>query len=449
MPHENFESHLKALDSEETCSAQKAVDYLDGYYRYWLERLLNDKKRGIKDWEKRGFQLVWENYLGMIIERSAKTYNNQPERTVVVNGEKDETATEDYNQLLVNSNFREASEDLDQLARLLKTSIMLPQWVEETGEFIFTVLSRNNAHVEWDAKTGLITSIMYVSPHCSPSGNKMFHFWDAQRVLDLEVTSDAGGTGRAYKVLSTTEHQYGIVPAVPLYDIRKPRWSVWSRPVWEQLTFLADAINIYHIETKFNARYGSIGTLFTNLEIPDDFVIGPDAVISANVQAGEIPFVEFRAPAVNVESFIKWLETIKGSVGDQWGVNLRVAGSASADSGFKLVVEEAPNLETREKRVTSAEDFERRLYNVLQPMAAFHGITLPEDGKAKADFDEPRLPVAKKEEFDIMLEKLNRQLITKRDFWKWENPDLTEKQLDEMEAATKTPNPAAPDFSES
>jgi hypothetical protein len=452
MPHENFESHLKALDSEETCSAQKAVDYLHGGYLPWIERLLNDKKRGIKDWDSRGVQILWENFLGTVIERSAKTYNNQPERKVVVNGENDEGATDTYNQLLFNSNFRVSTEELDGLARLLKTAILLPQWVEETGEFLFTVLSRNNSHVEWDAKTGLITSIMYVSPLCSPNGNKMFHLWNVDRVIDIEITSDSSAGGRAYRILSTAPHSYGVVPAVPLYDIRKPPWSVWSKPVWEQLTYVTDSINMFHIEMKFNQRFQSFGTLFTNAQIPDGFVVGPDSVVELKLNPGEQPFIEYKAPAsisVAIKSFSDWLDNFREAIASEWGVNLSVAGAGSADSGFKLVVEEAPALETRAKRIASAEDFERNLYNVIQPMATFHGIALPEDGKVKADFDEPRLPVAKKEEFDMMMEKLNRQLITKRDFWKWENPDLTEKQLDEMEAATKTQNPAAPDFSES
>ena len=56
--------------------------------------------------------------IGLIVEMSAKSYQTQPERSIVSeSGEVDEVSTANYRDILKKSNFRTSVEDLDQLAR--------------------------------------------------------------------------------------------------------------------------------------------------------------------------------------------------------------------------------------------------------------------------------------------------------------------------------------------
>jgi len=447
----HYNDHLDNLCACETVSAQKAVDYLDGYYTPYLETLLTNTAGyggGIKDWKKRGVMLLWENFLGMIIEMSAKSYQSQPVRTVMnVDGSLNEDATLKYNELLKKSNFRPAVEDLDQLSRLLKVAVMVPQYIAETDELLFSVVSRNNCDVDFDVKTGMTKSLMYSAGAVSKAGHKLYTYWDSEFVMDLERVSENGRS--ELKIVGKERNTYKIVPSAPLYDIRKPRYHFWSKPAWEQLTYLNDGVNMYHIETKFNSRYGALGALFTNLNIPEGTVIGGDAIISVETQPEETPFVEYRSPQVEVAKFMDWLDSYKEAVADQWGVNLKVAGSGSADSGFKLVVEEASSLELRKKRINAARDFERQNYKVIAGMSEIHGWGLPIDGELVADFDEPSLPVDQAQTWTEWKEKIALNLATPEDFWRWENPDITEEEL-KLKAAANNGSvlPTLPNFDE-
>ena len=91
----SFEGQLQNLRSEARQSARKAVDFLDGNQKAWLESLLSEAGTGIKNWQSRGVFPIWENITQMIIEKSAQTYQVAPDRQVLTEGgEVDEKATD-------------------------------------------------------------------------------------------------------------------------------------------------------------------------------------------------------------------------------------------------------------------------------------------------------------------------------------------------------------------
>lgn len=424
----SYQEHLDHLTSEAVTSANKALDYLDGDQVKWLEELLNCEKQGIKQWRERGVYPWTTNVTKKIVTRSALSYNEPPRRSVLVNGELNEEASDNYADILDKGSFDTVMDCADDVARLLKNVIILAQAVEVEGDgerILYSVLHRGNCDVHYDFKNGRIISLMYQSAGASANGNELYHFWDDEEVVDIEV----GDNGE--KVLSREQHNYGMIPAAVLWDSHKPRAGFWPKASWDELVRLNEGINLYHTEVKFNERWQAFGTLFTNAQLPEGSVAGPDTSVEVISQPGETPYLEYRSPTINIEKFEEWLTDFTAGIADNWGVNLSTGGSGSADSGFKLVVEEVWNLTTRRGRLKSAEAFEKDMYKVIKAISDARSMGLPDNSEVRVDFPEPALPVNALEEWTITKEKVGLGYSPLEEEWKRDNPDITAEQIAE------------------
>jgi len=416
MAETTFEKLQNKIKSKSVITAQKAIDYLENDMLCHMEALL---KFHIKDWEKRKFVPVYENPLRILVQRSAKTYKESPQRTVNIDGVPSESDTEKYNELLRSTNLNFISQDLDERARALSASLLLVQVDDETDTLNLSVLSCNNSAVEYDRKTGQLKGLIYTAGLVGMNGGQVFHIWTPDRIYDLEGN----------KVVFDTENPYGIIPVAVLNDIRPPLGELWKYKSWEQLLQLSDGLNLFNTEALYNARYAMVGSPVTNMTIPEGTVLGIDSPLQLDGGAGETPFFEFSSPTANVTEFQAWMKPFREQIADEWSVNLKVSGSGSADSGFKLIVEEFENIELRQKRIVAAKQFENDLYQVFATMSQVHDWGLSVDGEGIADFQEPSLPVNKTEEWMIDKEQLALGILSPEEFWKKYNPDLTEEEL--------------------
>lgn len=426
MAHETYQQMLQSLTTANAISAQMAVDYLDGDQLNHFTDYLNTPGKGIKEWEKRGVLPLWENITGLIIDRSAQTYQHNPERIVInEDGTTNEVGTEAYNKMLEQSNADEVFCDADILSRLLKTSIVIPQFSDERGGMYFSAVSRHNSDVDYDRPAGKFNSLLYAGGGIGPKGGKIYHYWDDGRLLDIEIGDNGSGA-----VVKSDPHPYGLVPASPLFDIRPPRCGFWSKPVWEQLIHFNNGVNLFHTENKFSHRFGAMGALFTNMKMADGQVIGPDAVVQVEQQTPEdTVFLEYRKPEVDLEPFQTWLDSFRENIGQEWGVNIKTAGEGYADSGFKLVVEELPGLQLRQKRQKPADSFEQGIYKVCLAISEVHNLGLVQRTSLKVDFGEPDLPVNLKEKVEVEQIELASNIITLEEIWKRRDPTLTAEDL--------------------
>jgi hypothetical protein len=151
-----------------------------------MKEVLSTPGLGIKDWQKRGATPSWTNYTAKVIERSSHTYDTQPARAVLINEEEDEALTEQYLRILSEANFEFVSQGIDELSRLLKSTLLLVQGVEETESYNLVALGPHNSDVEWDSTTGTVKSIMYST--CDPgiTGGQMFRLMTPETITDIE-----------------------------------------------------------------------------------------------------------------------------------------------------------------------------------------------------------------------------------------------------------------------
>lgn len=416
MAETTFEKLQNNIKSDAVQTAQVAVDYLENNLLCHMKALL---KKHLEKWESRGFVPIYENPTKILIDRSAKSYKEPPKRSVTLNNEVNEGLTETYNDLLRDTNLNFITQDLDARARLLKASMLLVQVDDETGIINLSVLSRNNSDIIYNRKTGVAEGLIYTAGLVGMNGGQVFHIWTPDNIYDLEGD----------KVTGQMSNPYGIIPVAVLNDTRPPLGCLWQYPSWEQLIQLSDGVNLFNTEALFNARYGMVGSPVTNMDIPDGFVRGIDAPIKAGSDGGETPFFEFASPTANITEFMAWMKPFREQVADEWGVNLSIAGSGTADSGFKLVVQEFENIELRQTRIVAAKQFENDLYKVFAAMSQVHDWGLPLDATGVADFVEPNLPVNKTEDWTIASAQIALGLLSPEDYWKSDNPDLTEEEL--------------------
>jgi hypothetical protein len=429
-------------------SANKALDYYDGDQLRHLEYLLDGGRSdgrgntdsqgqtilngGIKDWRARGVYPLFVNVTKKIIDRSALSYQRPPERKVMVGETLNESATDDYKAILRNARFESVMDVADSVARLLKEVILLAQPVEvENGEdkIMVNILHRGNCDVDFDFKNGTIRSLMFQSAGCGPHGGKLFHMWTTEESLDIELV------GSKPVVVGRESHGFGIIPAAVLFDTSRPRCGFWHKPAWDEIVRLNEGTNLMHTEVKHAERFQAFPPLFTNAKMPADMVIGSDAVVEIQDPGGGAAiFLEYRSSDINLDEFMNWLKDLTADVADDWGVNLRVSGGGSADSGFKLVVEEIWNLETRNDRLKAATQFERDFYQVILAISNDQNLGLPADSELLVKFPAPRLPVNEKEAHDIRKEELALELISREQIWRDKDPDITDAEIEARKA---------------
>jgi hypothetical protein len=192
---------------------------------------------------------------------------------------------------------------------------------------------------------------------------------------------------------------------------------------------------MYHTEMKYNERFAALGTLFTNMKLKEGQVIGTDAAVEVESAPGlETPFLEYRNPQVEVEPFQMWLDSFRENIGQEWGVNIKVAGEGSAESGFQLVVEELPGLQLRTKRQKPADTFEQAMYQVCLAISNEYNLGLVAGTRLKVNFPEPDLPVNQKEKEEVISMRLANKLTSRDEVWKKEDPTLTPEDIEERKA---------------
>jgi len=252
----------------------------------------------------------------------------------------------------------------------------------------------------------------------------LYHFWDELEVIDIEDTDNG------LSIVGREQHMYGKIPAAILWDTSRPRAGFWPKMAWEEIVRLNEGINLFHTEAKLGARHQTFPTLYTNAVMPEGTVNAPDTVVEIQSTVGDNVFLEYRSPDINLDKFSEWLQEYEADIADNWGVNLRTAGSGSADSGFKLIVEEIWNLETRNDRLKAATQYERDMYKVILAISTARGYGLPEDSELFVKFPVPSLPVNSIEEWTITQEQIALDYIAMEDAWRKDNPDITQDEID-------------------
>lgn len=238
-------------------------------------------------------------------------------------------------------------------------------------------------------------------------------------------------------VIAQAENTYGAVPAAVFYDTSIPRAGFWAEAP-RDLVNVNEMYNLHLTDSEFAISWMKRPSLFTNcsldgyadeqIEVVEvigsalpravsrtpSLTAGPDVAVQVGGAGGETPFIDYKAPQIDIKPMDEVVQGwIKQAAAD-WSVRVRADGEGAATSGFQVVVEEAPNLELRQLRQRMFEGAFKRLYRQLRAVASH---ALPEGGDLFAVFAKPSLPVDHKAQEDVWSVRINEGRATEIDYF--------------------------------
>jgi hypothetical protein len=145
---------------------------------------------------------------------------------------------------------------------------------------------------------------------------------------------------------------------------------------------------------------------------------GPSRVIQIDTMGVDAPFVEYKGPEVNLQPIDDMVNKWVADFAADWAVNVKDANGGAADSGFKLIVEEMPNLELRKKRQRMFEAGFKRLFQVIKAvMNTYNSGYFSEDAELFAQFSAPALPVDETVDENLWSRKIAEGRASRTDYF--------------------------------
>jgi hypothetical protein len=430
-----FYEMLEGKDSER---AELILDYYDGKQQKHFEKLLSSGSQGRKDWKKRGIIPRTRNLVKMIVDKSGLLFNG-PAPIISVYDSKSETepnevATKVLLETLEQVEWIEFFTNFDATVRLLKTALVLVQYDTSKNKLVLDALSRDNSAIILNTNKELDTLVYKVGE--DDEDNTLLRVITAEIFQDIKVSKKGQET-----IIGTYPNPYGIIPVAVFHDTNTPRAEFWNY-VPEDLLQLNEMYNLHITDSEYAASWSKLKTLFTNADIVSentslevvqpynsllprqmqmdnsDLIGGPARVIKLDTSGVDSPFVEYKGPEVDLlpidEMFNKWVSDFAGD----WSVNIKFGGNGSADSGFKLIVEEMPNLELRKKRAKMFSAGFNRLFQVIKTVLRTNGFNFfSETSISFTEFYPPALPVDEQKEEEIWSKRIAEGRASRLDYF--------------------------------
>lgn len=429
--NEKLVNLVKELTSAEAENARKALAFYDGQQEQELIKFFNEHR---KDWLNDNLIPRCRNITKMIVEKSGQIVQDTPPIFEVRTGQNNAlTLDEPHTELLVDL-FNKADSietwiNLDEMVRLLKTTLVLVSWDETTSRLIYDLLHRGNSLVKWNSVTKIPELLLYnIFTHDHFAAYRLIV---SDQVIDFNFELGVG----KITITLIEDNPLGIVPVAQFYDTAAPRVGFWNI-VPTDLINVNEIYNVSMSDSEYAMSWMKRPTLFTNAILADTHLqttsafndstpvittlsktakfpqqtaeginkvkFGPSTAVQLDTTSVESPFAEFKAPDVDLlplETVVSdWVE----AVASDWSVRAKVGGSGSASSGFQLIVEELPNLELRKQRQKMFAVGFTRLFEVIKVIANILTTeTFPDNSKLFVTFGEPKLPIETQLEEEI------------------------------------------------
>lgn len=424
------------IDTEDASYANKALDYYDGDQLEWVTRALNAANSGRKDWKNRGIVPRYRNLVKMIVDKSGLLFSDGPPKLSVFNGDiLNDSDTVELNNELFQADWIEFYTNADSIVRLLKTVNILVQWEPINNHFFFDILHQGNSYVQYGKGTRTVETLVYVTEGDYDDEERTV------RVITPEIIQDIRILKNGEEVILNVEiNPYGIVPIAVWHDTNTPRCSYWN-DVQKDIIQINEMFNLHIIDSEFAASWAKSKTLFTNAKIDTTFsgfttesevfgralpvsipnsgelIGGPNRIIQFETAGGESPYVEYKGPDVDLEPIDNMFQRWVRDFASDWSVNVKRGDTASATSGFQLIVEEIDNLQLRKKRQRMCETHFRKLFEVMRVIGQSNGISFSNDSTLVAQFENPELPVDSKAEEEMWSLRIKEGRASRVDYF--------------------------------
>ena len=422
------------FENKEAELTEKIIDMYLGDQEEYVIKLLSDPQKGRKDWQTRGIIPRHRNIMKMIVDKSGLLFNDKAPDLSVYNQKTDTSADEGQTatlrQQLEQVDWIEFFTNFDSIVRLVKSAMVLVQYDSEDRQLVLDVLTQHNSYVV--TKGNKIDTLIY---KVAEREEEIYEFrvFTKKLIQDILVNEETGEE----TIIQTIPNPFGIIPVAVFHDTNTPIFDFWN-VIPTDLVQVNDLYNLHLTDSEYAASWSKLKTLFTNCKIQtaEDMVMeavvpygselpryaptqgaligGPSKVIQIDTMGVDSPFVEYKGPEVNLEPIDtmvnKWVADFAGD----WCVNVKLAGQGTADSGFKLIVEEMDNLELRKKRARMFEAGLNRLFQTIKKVInTYSPGTYSEESVLFAKFAAPNLPVDVKLQEEVWSRRISEGRATR------------------------------------
>jgi len=457
-------AYMDLFDEKAKALACRCLDYYDGRSKEHLIKFLQTYRKYALG---KGLIPRTRNLTKKIADKSGLLFNGKPPMVEVYPVDDapspDDALSAQLHELFESARWVEFFSNFDPTVRLLKTAWVLVQYAPEKDRWVMDTMTQANAAVSVDL-FGDLEVLLYETGKVDDY--RTFKVWTPLEVFDLYV--DKAGNEEKRDALP---NPYGVIPAAVFYDTNVPRSGAWN-PIPEDLIEVNDMYNLHITDSEYTASWNKQPTLFTNAQIQGGtgtqyvekqvygeplprwvpssapgFVGGPGTVVGIETN-GEQVYLEYKKPDVDLMPLDDIMSKWVADYADDWSVNIKLDGQGSAaDSGFKLVVEELPNLELRKARQRMFEAGFERLFEVIKNVGAYHGVTFPPEAVVDVTFSTPDLPVDEKASEEVWSIRISEGRASRVDYFmatKGLSLEEAEAKVAEIDAYGDKPAPVAP-----
>jgi len=328
---------------------------------------------------------------------------------------------------------------------------VLPTFVPEENRLALALLGPHNSAVSYDEFTKKLSLLVYSTGH-TDSGDT-FRVWSAEFIQDIEVDRTTGQE----KIVEMFPNPYGMIPLAVFHDTNTPREGFFN-PIARDLVCINDVYNVHLSDSEYSLAWAKYETLFTNATVVGSdsgagvmmpvqmegealprlqqtmgatAIGGAGKVIMIDTNGVDSPFVEYKGPKPDLAPLDDMVKKWVIDFAAYWSVNAGADVNA-ADSGFKLVVKEMPNLELRKKRQRMMEAGFSRLFKAIRGVVNYtRPGTFSDDADLFVSFGAPELPVDEKMSEEIWSMKIDSGRASRLDYF------MVTQGLTQEEAALK------------
>lgn len=418
------------FDEDDKELAYRFLEYYDGEQKEYVEKEL--KRIRFHTFSSGMMAARFRNLVKMIVDKSGMLFNARPPKLEVYAGDTvSETESARIQELLESADWVEFFTNLDPVVRMLKTVIVLVGYIPEEDRLTLTLLSQHNAAVSYDEYTKQTNILVYYTG--KNDDGKTYRVWSPELVQDITVLRDSGEE----RIDAVEPNPYGIIPMAAFHDTNMPREDFWNE-IPRDLIDINDIYNIHLSDSEYSLAWAKLETLFTNARVEGSdeqgimmpmqvegeplprlrptmgpaAIGGPGKIIQIDTNGVDSPFVEYKGPKPNLAPLDQMVQSWVIDFAADWSVNANADVNA-ADSGFKLVVKEMPNLELRKKRQRMMEAGFKRLFEVIKVITGDFSA----DSKLFASFGAPELPVDEKASEEVWSLRIREGRASRVDYF--------------------------------
>lgn len=427
--------YMHLFDGVERDKAQKVWDYYDGRSDKYLQSYIDTRRT---EAVQSGMTPFTRNLTKMVVDKSGMLFSGRAPTMKVYDkstGLVNEDASIRAQQAFEDAGWIEYFNNFDAVLRMMKTALTYVQ-IEQDEEdnskrFVLTALSQANAAAHFKSGGRKLDTLIYYQGMNS-DGEDVYALIEPERTADLYVTIGEE------QIENEDVNPYGFVTAAVFHDTNIPMRGNWN-PIPMDLVQMNFAYNKHITDSDYSSQWTKFETLYTNAALPDDtymsqtsngfrskiaarntdtsqagLIGGPSKVVQIAAPDGEAVFLQYIAPKPELAPLDEMVNNWFKGFAQDWSVTVDndTNGYGGADSGFKLMVREIPNIELRKKRQRMMEQGFKRLYEIMLKMSLVVDMGLIQDTELFIEFAAPEMPIDEKVTEDIWDRKIKSKRAT-------------------------------------